>query len=194
MARATKLDTIGKLEITDRRQWRAWLRKNHTRSDGVWLITWKKHTDKYVPYAHTVEEALCFGWIDSISRRNDDQRRMQYFCPRKPKSIWSALNKQRIEKLIASRSMTKAGMAKIEAAKADGSWNTLDSVDLLEMPIGLKKALAKNRKAKKHFDAFPPSSRKMIHYWINSARTEKTRNARIEKTMELAEKNIRANQ
>ena len=100
----------------------------------------------------------------------------------------------KFEKLIANGSMTKAGLAKIEAAKADGSWETLDAVDAMVMPPDLQKALAKNRKAKKHFDAFPPSSRKMILYWIGSARMDKTRNARIEKTIELAEKNIRANQ
>ena len=191
---SSRLDTIEQLEITDRKKWRAWLRKNHTRSEGVWLITWKKHTDKYVPYADTVEEALCFGWIDSITRRIDDQRRMQYFCPRKPKSIWSALNKQRIEKLIADGSMTTAGLARIEEAKANGSWEALVPSDALEIPADLKKGLAKNRLARRNFNAFPPSSRKMILYWINSARTVTTRNARIERTIELAEKNIRANQ
>ena len=194
MARATKLDTVERLEVTDRKQWRAWLKKHHRRPEGVWLITWKKHTDKYVAYADTVEEALCFGWIDSITRRFDDQRRMQYFCPRKPKSIWSKLNKQRIEKLIANGSMTTAGMARIDEAKANGSWETLDPSDALEIPADLKKGLAKNKLAKKNFNAFPPSSRKIILYWISSARTEKTRIARIEKTIELAEKNIRANQ
>ncbi len=194
MARVTKLDTIEQLEITDRKQWRAWLKKHHRRPEGVWLITWKKHTDNYVAYADTVEEALCFGWIDSLPRKLDADRRMLYFCPRKPKSVWSQLNKQRIEKLIANGSMTKAGMAKIDAAKADGTWETLDAVDALEIPADLKKGLAKNKLAKKNFNAFPPSGRKIILYWISSARTEKTRIARIEKTIELAEKNIRANQ
>ena len=194
MGAITKLDRIGRFEITDRKQWRAWLKKNHKQAEGIWLVSWKKHTPHYVTYADTVEEALCFGWIDSISRKLDDDRRMQYFCPRKRRSVWSRPNKERIEKLIAAGSMTAAGLAKIEAAKADGSWGSLDAIENLVMPVDLKKALTRNKLAKDHFDAFPPSSRKIILYWIESAKTERTRIARIEKTVDLAEKGIRPDQ
>jgi uncharacterized protein YdeI (YjbR/CyaY-like superfamily) len=193
MAKPSRLDTVEQLEITDRKQWRAWLKKNHKRPEGVWLITWKKHTADHVSYDETIEEALCFGWIDSLPRKLDADRRMLYFCPRKPKSVWSKLNKERIEKLIANGSMTKAGLVKIEAARADGSWATLDAVDAMVIPPDLKKALAKNRMAKKHFDAFPPGRKKFLLYWISSAKTDGTRTTRIEKTIEIAEKNIRSN-
>jgi len=191
MAKPSKFDRLEELEITHRAQWRAWLRKNHKRSDGIWLITWKKGSEDHVSYADTVEEALCFGWIDSVPRKRDDDRRMLYFCPRRPKSIWSKLNKERIGMLIASGAMTKAGLAKIEAAKSDGSWNALDASDALEIPPALKKALAKDRKAKKNFEAFPPGRKRFLLYWINSAKTEGTRAARIEKTVDLAAQNIR---
>jgi uncharacterized protein YdeI (YjbR/CyaY-like superfamily) len=191
---ASRLDQLEQVEVTNRAAWRAWLKKHHTRTEGIWLITFKVHVaGKYVDYAATVEEALCFGWIDSLPRKLDADRKMLYFCPRKPKSVWSKVNKDRIVELIAAKRMTVAGQKKIDDAKKNGSWESLDHVEALTMPDELIKALTKNKAAQKHFDAFPPSSRKMILLWITSAKTEATRTKRIGETVTLAAKNIRAN-
>jgi uncharacterized protein YdeI (YjbR/CyaY-like superfamily) len=192
---ASKLDTLERVEVTSRAQWRAWLKKHHTRTEGIWLVHWKKaRPDKHIGYDAIVEEALCFGWIDSLPRKLDEERTMLYLSPRKPKSMWSKLNKERIVRMEAEGSMTLAGRAKIEAAQEDGSWNTLDAVDALVTPKELAAALARNKTARKHFEAFPQSARKMILYWIGSARTTATRDKRIGETVTLAAKNIRANQ
>ena len=190
---ANKLDTLPQVEVANRAEWRAWLKKNHTRSEGIWLIRWKKiRTDRYMGYDAIAEEALCFGWIDATARPLDHERSMILVCPRKPKSIWSKVNKARVERLIAEKRMTAAGLKAIEVAKANGSWTAHDAVEALEMPADLVKALAKNKAAKKHFDAFPPSARKLILYRIGSAKTEVTRTKRIVETVELAALNIRA--
>lgn len=190
---ANKLDTLPQVEVANRAEWRAWLKKNHTRSEGIWLIRWKKiRTDKYMGYDAIAEEALCFGWIDATARPLDHERSMILVCPRKPKSIWSKVNKARVERLIAEKRMTAAGLKAIEVAKANGSWTSHDAVEALEMPGDLVKALAKNKAAKKYFDAFPPSARKFILYRIGSAKTEVTRTKRIVETVELAALNIRA--
>jgi len=192
--RTTKLDALEHVEVTNRAQWRAWLKKNHTRTEGIWLITYKKHIlEKHVSFEEKVQEALCFGWIDSVPRKLDDDRTMHYLSPRKPKSVWSAINKAHVAQLIKEKRMTPAGLKKIEEAKKDGSWNAIDHVEALTMPAELAKALAKNKTAKKHFDAFPPGSRKIILHWITGAKTEGTRAKRIAETVALAAKNIRAN-
>ena len=192
---ANKLDALERVEVNDRARWRAWLEKHHARSVGVWLVLHKKHrADLHVPVEHVVEEMLCFGWIDSTARPLDADRRMLYVCPRKPKSVWSKVNKARVERLIATGRMTAAGMKAIGTAKANGSWTALDQVDALVMPPDLVKALAKNRTAKEHFDAFPPSARKFILWRIGNARTEPTRAKRIAETVRLAALNIRYGQ
>ncbi len=191
--RPSKLDTLERVEVTSRAQWRAWLKKHHLRTEGIWLVTWKKATpSKHLPYAAIVEEALCFGWIDSLPRKLDEERTMLYISPRKQKSVWSKLNKERIVGLEAAGLMTEAGRAKIEAAKKDGTWTTLDEVEAMEMPYDLATALARNNKARKHFEAFPPGSRKIILQWVGSARTAATRARRITETVTLAAGNIRA--
>ncbi len=115
-------------------------------------------------------------------------------CPRKPKSVWSKVNKERVDRLIATRRMTAAGQKAIEVAKVNGSWTALDEVEALVMPEDLARALAKNKRAKKHFEAFPPSARKYALWWVGSAKTEATRSKRIEQTVALAAQNIRVNQ
>ncbi|HRH70451.1 MAG TPA: YdeI/OmpD-associated family protein [Flavobacteriales bacterium] len=192
--RPSRLDALQRVEVTSRAEWRAWLKKHHTRTEGIWLITYKKHvSDKYVSFQEKVQEALCFGWIDSTPRKLDADRVMHYLSPRKPKSVWSAINKAHVERLIAAKRMAPAGLKKIEQAKKDGSWNALEQVDALAMPAELTKAFARNKTAKKHFDAFPPSSKKIILHWVNSSKTDATRNKRTSETVSLAAKNIRAN-
>lgn len=192
---AGKLDGLERVDVAGRAEWRAWLKKHHRRSEGIWLMRWKKaRPDKYMGYDAIVEEALCFGWIDATARPLDHERSLILVCPRKPKSMWSRVNKDRVERLIAQKRMAVAGLKAIETAKANGSWTTLDAVETLEVPADLAKALAKNKVAKKHFDAFPPSARKYALWWVGSAKTEATRNKRIAQVVELAAKNIRANQ
>lgn len=194
MKRNSKLDSLDRVQVHSREDWRAWLKKNHTRAEGIWLITFKKHMeDKYVDYDAIVEEALCYGWVDSRPRLLDADRRMLFIAPRKPKSVWSKLNKERVARLIKRGSMAAPGLKKIEEAKQDGSWSAIDHVEALTVPVDLAKALAKNKAAQEHFDAFPPSSRKIILLWVTSAKTERTRRKRIAATVELAAKNIRAN-
>lgn len=191
---ANKLDLLEQLEVHSRAEWRAWLKKHHRRTEGVWLITYKKAVpEKHVDYVATVEEALCFGWIDSLPRKLDDHRKMLYFCPRKPRSVWSKLNKERIEKLIATKRMTAAGLKKIEIAKQNGSWSSIDAAEALEMPADLLRALRRKKTAHKHYEAFPPSARKQIIGWVLGAKTDETRKRRITTSVELAAKNIRAN-
>lgn len=193
MKRSTKLDGLERVEVTSRAQWRAWLRKNHKRTEGIWLVTYKKHVaDKYLSFEDKVQEALCFGWIDSVPRKLDADRTMHYLSPRRPGSVWSAINKAHVERLIAQRRMTAAGLAKVEAAKADGSWHTLTSVDRMEIPADLAKALARSKTAQEHFNAFPPGIRKNILYWVTSAKTAETRKKRISTTVREAAQGRRA--
>ena len=178
-----------------RAEWRKWLEENQARKEGIWLISYKKDTGKpRFDYDESVEEALCFGWVDSKPAKLDDERSMLWFAPRKPKTNWSKLNKDRVEKMIKAGLMAPAGLAKVEAAKKDGSWNALDGVEALEIPPDLAKALSKNKTAKEYFEAFPRSVKRGILEWILNAKRPETRTKRIEETVSLAEKNVRANQ
>ena len=178
-----------------RAAWRAWLEKNHTRAEGIWLVSWKKSSGKpRLEYDEAVEEAICFGWIDSKANKLDDERSMLWMAPRKPGTGWSALNKTRVERLLAEGRLAPPGLAKIEAAKADGSWNALDSSEALEVPDDLERAFDGYPDARRYWDAFPPSARKAILQWIGLAKTDATRAKRVEETARLANENVRANQ
>jgi uncharacterized protein YdeI (YjbR/CyaY-like superfamily) len=175
--------------------WRAWLTKHHDKKASVWLITYKKDTGKpRIDYDEAVEEALCFGWVDSKPAKLDDERSMLYFTPRKSRSNWSKVNKERIEKLIANGKMTPSGLSKVDAAKLDGTWSALDAVELLEIPQDLVIVLKSYPNANKYFEAFPRSVKRAILEWISNAKKPETRSKRITETSELAEKNVRANQ
>jgi uncharacterized protein YdeI (YjbR/CyaY-like superfamily) len=174
-----------------RKAWRQWLQKNHASSPGVWLIYYKKQSGKRkFDYGESVEEALCFGWIDSLPRKLDEQRAMLKFTPRKSKSAWSQLNKTRIKRLIKEGLMTEAGIAKIKQAKKDGSWDKLTSsdshIDSNSLPSELLKALSKNKKALENFRSFPPGYRKRFLFWIDSAKQPATKSARIKQTVLMA--------
>ncbi|MCA1994123.1 MAG: YdeI/OmpD-associated family protein [Coleofasciculus sp. S288] len=175
---------------TERQQWREWLEKNHQTSLGVWLIYYKvKSVKPSIRYNQAVKEALCFGWIDSKVKSLDEERYMQIFTPRKPKSVWSKLNKQYIDELIEQGLMTLSGIEKIEAAKQDGSWNKLDAIEELIIPADLKEALEANETANKYFEAFSNSSKKNILFWIESAKRPETRLRRIEQIISSAVQN-----
>jgi uncharacterized protein YdeI (YjbR/CyaY-like superfamily) len=178
-----------------RAEWRDWLALHHAQPEGIWLITYRKAAGRpTLSYEDSVEEALCFGWVDSRPRKLDEQRTMLWFAPRKPKSGWSQPNKIRVERLIASGLMAPAGLAKIEAAKEDGSWNLLDEVERLQMPADLSAALDSLPDARPHFEAFPRSVKRGILEWIASAKRPETRAGRIAETARLAAQNERANQ
>ncbi|MFW9263944.1 hypothetical protein A4S05_14140 [Nostoc sp. KVJ20] len=175
---------------TSREEWRKWLETNHRTCFGVWLIYYKVKSGKpSVRYSEAVKEALCFGWIDSKVKSLDEERYMQIFTPRKPKSVWSKLNKQYIEELIEQGLISTVGLEKIEAAKQDGSWNSLDAIEALIIPFDLKQALEANTTAKEYFEAFNNSSKKNILYWIDSAKRPETRLKRIEQTVNSAAAN-----
>ncbi|MHC0064762.1 YdeI/OmpD-associated family protein [Nostoc sp. UIC 10890] len=175
---------------TSREEWRKWLDTNHRTCFGVWLIYYKVKSGKpSVRYSEAVKEALCFGWIDSKVKSLDEESYMQIFTPRKPKSVWSKLNKQYIEELIEQGLISTVGLEKIEAAKQDGSWNSLDAIEALIIPLDLKQALEANTTAKEYFEAFNNSSKKNILFWIDSAKRPETRLKRIEQTVNSAAAN-----
>lgn len=174
----------------DRAEWRKWLEANYRVSPGIWLIYYKVKSDKpSVKYSEAVKEALCFGWIDSKVKSLDQERYMQIFTPRKSKSVWSKLNKQYIQELIEQGLMTEAGLEKIQFAKLDGSWTTLDAIEALIIPQDLQQALFSNETANLYFEAFSSTSKKNILFWIESAKRPETRLKRIEKTINAVAQN-----
>lgn len=176
------------------KSWRQWLAEHHDSETSVWLIIYKK--DSGVPsvyYPEAVDEALCFGWVDSKPNFRDDNSYYQFFAPRNPKSNWSKVNKAKVARLIKEGRVAPSGYAVIEEAKKNGAWNALDEVDNLVVPEDLQAALVQVPEAQRYFDAFPPSSKKTILEWIHNAKRPETRAKRIEETVRLAEKNIRAN-
>ena len=187
------LDDAPWVEADDRATWRAWLEANHATSTGAWLVTWRTRSGRVgLDYEAAIEEALCFGWVDSTGGRVDDERGKLYFAPRKPRSVWAATNKARVERLIAAGRMAPAGLAAIERARANGSWEVLDSVERLEVPDDLAVVLAASPPAAANFAAFPPSARKQLLGWVAFAMRPETRAARIRQIAEAAARNERA--
>lgn len=177
-----------------RKAWRTWLEEHHDKLPGVWFVYYKKESGKRrVAYDEAVEEALCFGWIDSLPKTIDEQRSALKFSPRRPKSVWSELNIKRVQELIDKKLMTSAGLEKIERAKADGSWEKLSASNHQaktgQNPADLQRALKKNKVALEHFSAFSPSCKKQFLSWIDSAKKPETRNARIAQTVAMSAAN-----
>ena len=174
------------LAVADRAELRAWLEHNHASSPGVNLAIGKKGgRATALTYDDAVEEALCFGWIDSTARRLDDDRYTVLFTPRKRGGTWARTNKARVERLIAEGRMTPAGMSAIEAAKADGSWMALEDVENLVVPDDLAIALERAG-ARERFDALGVSARQMALYWISTAKRDATRAERVSATVSAA--------
>ena len=182
------LASLEQVYVADRAAWRTWLATNHATSPGIWLVFDKKSSrPDRLAYVDAVEEALCYGWIDSTVRTLDDTRYVQLMTPRKPKSTWARTNKARVERLIAAGLMAEAGLASIERAKANGSWESLDGVESLVVPDDLEKALRTRPGASKNFAAFAPSARKGYLHWISQAVRPETRAQRIGHVVALAE-------
>jgi uncharacterized protein YdeI (YjbR/CyaY-like superfamily) len=188
-------DSYPQLHITSRKQWRAWLADHGATSPGVWVVTWKKPTGKpHVPYDDLVDEAIAAGWIDSRPRSIDAERSALLVTPRKPTSRWSAKNKQRVDRLTAAGLMQPPGLAVVAAARISGTWDALDQVEALTEPGDLAAALDASPDARRYWNAFPRSTRRAILEWIAGAKTDATRRARVDRTVQDAARDIRANQ
>jgi uncharacterized protein YdeI (YjbR/CyaY-like superfamily) len=174
------------LEFADRNQWRMWLEAHHARADEAWLVQYKKEFEESgLGYEETVEEALCFGWIDGLLRRLDERRYLLRYTPRRPESIWSMNNIQRVERLIREGRMTDAGLQKIAEAKENGQWRAAirrEQVDII--PPELKEVLAQIEGAIAAYHALPDSRKKQFIYWLQTAKRSATRQRRIERIVE----------
>lgn len=170
-------------------EWRQWLAANHEVKDAIWLIFYKKDSGKAnLTWSEAVDEALCFGWIDSTKRSIDKEKYMQYFGKRKAESTWSKVNKEKIKVLTSKSLMTSAGNRCIEIAKQNGSWTILDSVENLTIPEDLNLALINQDKALAYFNGLSKSSRKSMLHWIVMAKRPETRKKRIDEIAECAQK------
>lgn len=180
------METYNKLHVTNREDWRRWLERNYHKEKEVWLIFYKKHTGKpRVSYDNAVEEALCFGWIDSIVKRIDDEKYAQKFTPRKANSNWSALNRKRVERMIRQGRMTEAGLALVRAAKKSGKWEQIDQTqEVNALPAELADVLSANKKAWENFIQLAPSFRRQYMGWITAAKKEETRQRRLKEAIE----------
>jgi uncharacterized protein YdeI (YjbR/CyaY-like superfamily) len=172
--------------------WRAWLEKNHDRATEIRLAYYKKRTGKKsMTYEEALQEALCFGWIDSTVHKIDAEKYAQRYTPRKDKSTWSAPNKRRVAALIASGRMAAPGSAKITTAKKNGSWNRLNGVERIgrggDPPQDFLEALDRRPDLKGRWDRFPPSQKKMLAWWIESAKRPETRLRRIAAGLDMIE-------
>ncbi|MEM9192988.1 MAG: YdeI/OmpD-associated family protein [Myxococcota bacterium] len=187
----TKTENFRKVVVRSPAELRAWLEAHHAQKESVWLVTFKKHhKTKYVSTGEVLDELLCFGWIDGVRRKLDDDRTMQLIAPRKAQH-WAKSYKDRVAKLKKAGRVHEAGLRSIRESKKRGLWNFMDDVDALIKPEDLVEALDSRAGAAAYFDAFPPASRRFVLRWIKLAKTPATRRKRIEKTAALAAKNQR---
>ena len=173
---------------SNRIEWRAWLKKHYKTESEVWLVYYKKHTSKpNIAYDDAVEEALCFGWIDSIIQKIDNDKYARKFTPRKKNSKWSALNKTRVIKMIKAGRMTNAGKAVLNFSGAEDDYGRTPehTADLLKPPSFLQQVLLKNHKAGENFQKLAPSYRRQYIAWLSAAKTKETRNKRIKEAISL---------
>lgn len=178
-----------------RQEWRQWLTENHNSSQFIWLIYYKKSTGTpSIAYSEAVDEALCFGWIDGVRKTLDNGRFIQYFTKRKPRSVWSKVNKGKIEQLIADGLMTPAGLKCIEIAKTNGSWSTLDEAESGIIPDDLTAALTARAGAQEYFTGLSKSTRKAILQWLSMAKRPETREKRIQEIASLASQGLKPKQ
>jgi uncharacterized protein YdeI (YjbR/CyaY-like superfamily) len=163
-----------------RSEWRQWLEKNHQSEKSVWLVYYRANTKvDSLSWSDAVDEALCFGWIDSTKKTIDEEKYMQYFSNRKPKSSWSKINKDKVAKLIENNLMTKAGFESIDIAKQNGSWSFLDDVEALVIPKDLQEELGNHKGSRQFFDSLSKSNKKILLHWVISAKRVETRQKRV---------------
>ncbi|GAB3782959.1 YdeI/OmpD-associated family protein [Spirosoma horti] len=177
---------------TNRQHWREWLQENHDKKQSVWLLYHKKKsTVDRLAYSDAVDEALCFGWIDSLAKPVDDYTYRQFFSRRKPKSVWSKVNKKKVQRLIDSGLMTQAGMRAIDIAKQNGSWTILDDVEALIIPADLEEAFQKRPNARSFFVTLSRSDKRVLLQWLVLAKRAETRQNRIAELVEQADQNLK---
>lgn len=185
------LQDAPQVTVENRVALREWLKENHQTVSGAWIVAFKKADPRYLPLTEVVDEALCFGWVDSLPRANDDLRTMLYLSPRKPGSNWSRVNKDKVARLRAVGRMTPAGQAAIDRAKADGSWTALDDVENLVIPADLQAAFDKVPGAQESWEAFPRSVKRGALEILLNAKRATTRAAKIETIVSASAENIR---
>ncbi len=179
----------------DKKDWRKWLELNHNKKDAVWLIFYKKKSPSHnLSWSDSVDEALCFGWIDSTKRTIDSEKFKQYFSKRKAKSNWSKINKDKVKTLIDQGLMSEAGFKSIEIAKENGSWTILDGVEALIIPKDLNEEFANHKGSLEYFDSLSKSVKKILLHWVVSAKRKETRQNRILEIAENAGKNLKPKQ
>lgn len=184
------MSKLTELYFKDDMAWREWLEAHHETASGAHLIFYMvAHEKDSMRWEEAVRVALCFGWIDSTVRSLGDGKRKQYFCPRKPKSAWSKLNKEHIEDLMEKGLMHPSGLAKIEQAKQDGSWFELDHVENGHIPPDLQQAFQANPEAETNYAAFSRTYQKSYLYWLHQAKRPATRKARIKEIIRLCRAN-----
>lgn len=178
-----------------RAAWRAWLLKHHTRETGLWFVSYKKSSGKArLTYDDMIEEALCFGWIDGMARGLDEERTMLWLSPRRPKSVWSASNRDRVARILAKGIVHPAGLAKIEEAKRNGTWSALDTIDRLEIPDDLAAAFATAGGAAANFEALSKTQKRAVLEWIRQAKRPETRARRVAEAARMAARGERFGQ
>jgi uncharacterized protein YdeI (YjbR/CyaY-like superfamily) len=174
--------------------WRQWLEQNHLVEQSVWLVIYRKESNTpSVYYPEAVDQALCFGWIDSLPNKRDEHSYYQFFSRRNPKSNWSKVNKAKVERLQQEGMMHATGLAMVELAKVTGTWTALDQVEELSIPADLQILFDQNSTAWENWQQFSRSSRRGILEWILTAKRPETRQKRITETVTLAQKNVKAN-
>ena len=192
---ATEKIEIESICPASQQEWRQWLKENHHKKQSVWLIHYKKNSGKpTLTWSEAVDEALCFGWIDSIRKSIDEEKFIQFFGKRKSGSTWSKVNKEKVQRLIAEKLMTQAGLNSIETAKQNGSWSILDDVEELVIPTDLIKAFKTQRDSKDYFISLSKSVRKAILQWVVLAKRPETRQKRIAEIAELAGQKMKPQQ
>ena len=180
---------------TSQQQWRQWLQENHRSKQAVWLVCYKKKANiPTVIWSDAVDEAICFGWIDSKRITIDDDKFMQFFSQRKSNGTWSKVNKEKIKHLIDNGLMEKAGFDSIEKAIQNGSWTILDEVEELIIPKSLEEEFNKKTGSKEFFMSLSKSVRKSILQWIVLAKQSETRRKRINEIAEMASQNLKPKQ
>jgi uncharacterized protein YdeI (YjbR/CyaY-like superfamily) len=183
-----KTENFEKIEVTSSQELRSWLASNFQQKESVWLVTFKKsEADKYVSREEVLDELLCFGWIDGIRRVLDEHRTMQLVSPRRAEH-WAKTYKDRAAKLMQEGKMHESGLRAIALSKENGLWDFMDDADRLIVPEDLLQALRKNEAAELFFHTINPSSKRFVLRWLKLAKTEKTRNARINEIVSLSAK------
>ncbi|MEM6298481.1 MAG: YdeI/OmpD-associated family protein [Bacteroidota bacterium] len=185
---------LQKIFVEDIHQLRLWLMANHSQKESFWLVKWKKGMrEEFISYDELVDELICFGWVDSLPRKLDEEKTMLRISPRDPNSNWSKANKERVIRLTNEGKMEDSGLRLVEEAKRNGAWNFLDDVEKLIVPDDLAEAFRNDAKAKYYYERFPNSSKRGILEWIKNAKKATTRQKRILETVTKATQNIKAN-